>query len=208
MCPAGYYILSPNLADDEVPNLTPLELQNIIIAEETARRRELQLGQPPESDGQVVNEEVDENPPQGHYFHPPTDDDAVVSAEFSKLQTRLESAHATVARIQNQSRAKRWGRHNVSAVAGLTPAELLSQTGIANDTTMRRLFSRNHHSRMLTSSTTGCDLETVNHCSQTYLAASTADKLGDCQTIWDYYYCVTDLNCGHDFDDTLDDVAV
>eukprot|EP00750_Incisomonas_marina_P021505 INCI448.1.p1 GENE.INCI448.1~~INCI448.1.p1 ORF type:complete len:467 (-),score=55.92 INCI448.1:101-1501(-) len=138
ICPYGYFIVSPNLEDGEVPLLTAPELQEIIIAEQGGRR---QLGAP-----SAVAEHArlgDDGQDLGDVF------------AYSPLGRALQ----LVERLRSPSRA---------------------------------LSSK-------------CDLETVNSCSQDYLDRSTAEKLSDCQTIWDLWYCIDDLNCGEDFDETLAD---
>lgn len=140
ICPYGYFIVSPNLEDGEVPLLTAPELQEIIIADQGSRRRQLEAlgavsqgGAGPGDDLQGLGAAVADSP----------------LGRALQLAERLRS-----------------------------PARALGSK---------------------------CDLETVNSCSQDYLDRSTSEKLSDCQTLWDLWYCIDDLNCGEDFDETLAD---
>ena len=142
VCPYGYFILSPNLADGELPELSAVELQEQIIAEQSRRF----LHETHQADSVRVEKLVD------HFTH------------VRHLQESIEASPLAQA---------------LRVVNTIQQARLLGSDDIV------------------------CDLESVNSCGQEYLSASTADQLGDCQTIWDLWHCIYNLDCESDFDETL-----
>lgn len=148
LCPAGYYILSPNLADGEVPDTDPAILQQEIVAQQS-RRLEALPG------SELFSEE-----------------------EMPGDLENLQNLQQLLGRLEEE-----------------TLLHALEVAHVSIDSLRRKLDD-------------SCDRETSNVCGQEYLAMSTAEKLGDCQTIWDLYFCLINLECSEPYAETIHDTQL
>ncbi len=174
ICPDKYFTWSPNLADGELPLLSALELQDIIISEQGGGRRNLD---------NLLRDYLE-------------DADVEVVREGPAL--RQVPAVPAVREPQDDKLGHPGRlRHNLTAAQGPTETDDVMTRALRLVHSLRATAeaSRAQARRALTNEGK-CNLDSVNQCGQDYLAMSTSEKLTDCQTLWDLYYCIDNLKCG------------